>query len=498
MSGHWGKDYLGRRKDAEFLIDFLKSRHAERKNAGIKGAYVLNVNAGWGFGKSFFLRGMAEDLRAHHPVVMINAWKNDFSDDPYTMVISEIDAFFQPLIKKIPPSKGKRFKKAYSVVRENGGKLAWMGLRGMTRKGAEKIFGSGVDEASSLFDNATEDGKIGDAVDDIAKTGLEAVGEGLQTGSLKLFDRVADAMIGRYQEVKNSQDAFMQSLQLFLQAFDALDKNYTLPMFVFIDELDRCRPPYAIALLERIKHLFDIEDIVFVIATDTEQLSQSVCGVYGGGFNGKKYLQRFFTRGYNLPDPEPTEFINAAVAATGTNVGKWQAIRDSDPVQYLGKMSSFLGMSLRDIERALEILLGITTTWHRPYPLQLSVMYPLICGFVSQQNIDDRGQNGPFRMAMKALAGWTITLPTRSGGVTGHQSHGIAEWSNTLFEAMAEPLDAVVQRKMDHRSRGPVEQDALRILSDELAHRTSEEYATNRPTIISQYPRMIVHAARMD
>jgi hypothetical protein len=47
------------------------------------------------------------------------------------------------------------------------------------------------------------------------------------------------------------------------------EKSQKLPLFVLIDELDRCRPPFAIALLDRIKHLFDIDEPVFVFAADT-------------------------------------------------------------------------------------------------------------------------------------------------------------------------------------------------------------------------------------
>ncbi|WP_419182173.1 P-loop NTPase fold protein [Pantoea ananatis] len=35
------------------------------------------------------------------------------------------------------------------------------------------------------------------------------------------------------------------------------------PLFVFVDELDRCRPTYAIEMLETIKHLFSIENVVY-------------------------------------------------------------------------------------------------------------------------------------------------------------------------------------------------------------------------------------------
>ncbi|MBK7493258.1 MAG: hypothetical protein IPI17_15895 [Nitrosomonas sp.] len=75
------------------------------------------------------------------------------------------------------------------------------------------------------------------------------------------------------------------------------------PLFIFIDELDRCRPLYAIELLERIKHLFVYQGIVFVIATDTEQLKHSINAIYGSGFDSTTYLRRFLTKVIHfLPD----------------------------------------------------------------------------------------------------------------------------------------------------------------------------------------------------
>lgn len=67
-------------------------------------------------------------------------------------------------------------------------------------------------------------------------------------------------------------------------------------MFIFIDELDRCRPSVAIDTLEQVKHLFDLPEIKFIIATDTTQLSHSVKTIYGEGFHGRTYLRRFFTQ----------------------------------------------------------------------------------------------------------------------------------------------------------------------------------------------------------
>lgn len=72
-------------------------------------------------------------------------------------------------------------------------------------------------------------------------------------------------------------------------------------VFILIDELDRCRPSYAIEMLETIKHFFELKNYVFVVATDTEQLSHSVKAVYGDFFDGKEYLSRFSQDLPNFP-----------------------------------------------------------------------------------------------------------------------------------------------------------------------------------------------------
>jgi hypothetical protein len=63
---------------------------------------------------------------------------------------------------------------------------------------------------------------------------------------------------------------------------------------ILIDELDRCRPTYAIEMLEAIKHWFCVPNVVFVLAMDREQLSHSIRAVYGQGFDVDGYFLRFF------------------------------------------------------------------------------------------------------------------------------------------------------------------------------------------------------------
>jgi predicted KAP-like P-loop ATPase len=73
------------------------------------------------------------------------------------------------------------------------------------------------------------------------------------------------------------------------------------PLVFFIDEMDRCRPDFAIALLERIKHLFNVNRVVFVLAVDRAQLNESVKALYGLNANPDGYLRRFIDLAYSLP-----------------------------------------------------------------------------------------------------------------------------------------------------------------------------------------------------
>ena len=83
------------------------------------------------------------------------------------------------------------------------------------------------------------------------------------------------------------------------------------PLFIFVDELDRCRPTFAIEMLEAIKHVFGIPQIFFVIATDSEQLQHSINAVYGEKFGSYNYLKRFFDASFQLSIPTAQNFILA-------------------------------------------------------------------------------------------------------------------------------------------------------------------------------------------
>ena len=90
------------------------------------------------------------------------------------------------------------------------------------------------------------------------------------------------------------------------------------PLIFVIDELDRCRPSYAVELLEVAKHIFAVDHIVFVLAINRTQLAHSIRAYYGHDFDGDGYLKRFFDIDFRLPEPDRSKYIDALLKETKT------------------------------------------------------------------------------------------------------------------------------------------------------------------------------------
>lgn len=95
------------------------------------------------------------------------------------------------------------------------------------------------------------------------------------------------------------------------------DSNDDCPLVVVIDELDRCRPSYAVELLETAKHLFSVDGVVFVLALTRAELARSVKILYGDGFDATGYLRRFIDVDFRLPEPDREILIDRALDAVG-------------------------------------------------------------------------------------------------------------------------------------------------------------------------------------
>ena len=97
-------------------------------------------------------------------------------------------------------------------------------------------------------------------------------------------------------------------------------------LIIFIDELDRCNPKYAVKMLERIKHYFTDERIIIVVSTNLLELSNIVSAMYGNKFSSLAYLDKFFDVRLELPNIDIDIYMKTLDTTINVESGSWYSI----------------------------------------------------------------------------------------------------------------------------------------------------------------------------
>ena len=145
---------------------------------------------------------------------------------------------------------------------------------------------------------------IGDPVWDHVKKAGDALLESIPVlGDLhnNIKCKNSTPSLDKYNEILDNKTNFIKNITL---AAESLPKQ----LIIVVDELDRCRPDYAIKTLETIKHFFNIKNIIFILAVDRVQLENTVGQFYGTG-NQTEYLRKFIDQDFYLPIPENKVFV---------------------------------------------------------------------------------------------------------------------------------------------------------------------------------------------
>lgn len=108
-------------------------------------------------------------------------------------------------------------------------------------------------------------------------------------------------------ETLKQQKNFEDSIHKF---FNSLLVEKGNRLVIFIDELDRCKPSYAVRLLEKIKHYFSDDRITVVFSVNSKQLQHTIKKYYGDDFDASRYLDRFFDLRMTLPPPLLNRFYD--------------------------------------------------------------------------------------------------------------------------------------------------------------------------------------------
>ena len=182
----------------------------------VSGSLVLALSSKFGTGKTTFLRMWRADLENDESnesgprVITLNAWESDYYGDPLFAIVSSL---------------------------------------------IESLQDSG-ESADSLVNAAKDVGWFATAIGgQIAKkfTGVDAVAAG-NLAEKKKAQRGGDDVSDTFSIYKGRKEA-MRHLQSAISEYVADSEPRVL---FLVDELDRCRPDYAISYLETIKHIFDV------------------------------------------------------------------------------------------------------------------------------------------------------------------------------------------------------------------------------------------------
>lgn len=261
------KNIIGRNTE---IINFIRLLDS------IKSNFSIAIDNDWGTGKTFFVKQVKMILDAYnehsydyelsnleriknvidiknidlHLAVYYNAWENDNQKSPLLSLIYEI----------IKVAKIDTNKTDISINKE---KIIKDGLSAIV-----KHF-SGID----------------------IKELLKCV----ETEAKDIFKEIKGQ-----KSTKEQVDNILNNLLL----------EHGERLVIFIDELDRCRPTFAVELLEQIKHYFDNDKITFVFSTNIKQLQYTIKKYYGEAFEAKRYLDKFFDLTISLNEINVIEYFN--------------------------------------------------------------------------------------------------------------------------------------------------------------------------------------------
>ena len=143
-------------------------------------------------------------------------------------------------------------------------------------------------------------------VTDKNKVFIELVKSTLKLTSFGGLDNLVD-LFKSENILKDLQEAQKIDIKIH-EFFESLPIEKGNRLVIFVDELDRCRPDFAVRLLERIKHYFDLNNVTFVFSVNMSELSHTITQFYGDGFDSGRYLTRFFDYVVHLPEADLKSF----------------------------------------------------------------------------------------------------------------------------------------------------------------------------------------------
>lgn len=284
---------IGRNQDIGQFLQLLSNMEDD--------CYSIALNGDWGAGKTFFIKQMKLLLDAKNPCsVMENALRSEILrvagenfviPDSYTTVYYDAwlnDNHVDPILSLIHTS-------------------VQSGQSDFSARNSRSLGGIATALVSML-------------------TGYDAVTFGEKLQGSDPF------------EMLKSGDDICSCVKDFI---DCLIQEHGNRLVFFIDELDRCKPDFAVRFLERIKHYFNDDRVTFIFAVNLSQLQWTVKSYYGAEFDATRYLDKFFDLRIPLRSLDYETYLLSRLQIDHSRVFNAVAIESA----------KYFRFSLREVER---------------------------------------------------------------------------------------------------------------------------------------------------
>ena len=239
-------------------------------------ATVIVLDGPWGSGKTTFTQQWAGLLRQRgHAVAQFDAFAHDYQDDAFVALAGEVFAHSQHEDTEGLEKFKAPFLKAAAAVTKM---LPSMATR-------------------TVVSFATQ-GALSPAV-------ISKLAEAIESANSSQLEK----RIAKTHESARAVDDFREHLSSLARQLTKAPaategteptEGATRKLVFIIDELDRCRPTFALSLLERVKHLFSVDEICFVLVAHLPELAKMVEKEYGVT-SGRIYLEKFYRLRVTLP-----------------------------------------------------------------------------------------------------------------------------------------------------------------------------------------------------
>ena len=267
-------DLCNRKPTGEGLSDLVSNM----SNGG-----VISLDGGWGEGKTTFIKmwldQYQEQLGASGKAIYFDAFERDYVEDPFLPIVARL---LEASKTGLHNETGQKDGAAPAAKLATGAvKAARLLAVGALKNGVANVSGGLV--TPELIDESLQ------ALSSKAEGGLDA------------------ALLSQLDKYMQHD----QSIREFKAALRDWVRGYGRVVFI-VDELDRCKPNFAVSLLERLKHFFDVPGIVFVLVMNRSQLEHAVNGLYGSRINAEGYLSKFVHFFLKLPKAIGSENVERA------------------------------------------------------------------------------------------------------------------------------------------------------------------------------------------